>query len=199
MGYPKRQALASRKYRPATLKLLFIAESPPALKSGRFFYFVGLTDGDTLFLEMMKVLYPVDTGFSERRGGPELEFRASRVRDQKKKFLAKFKSDGFYLIDASEQPMPADADSAVKMRRIRAALPGLRKKARGLCGPGDVPIILIGRPAYSICAEPLRKDRLLVLNEEMINHPARGGQKLFRQKLRRVLRKLRIRTSDEDF
>src|SRR5271163_3297326 len=199
MGYPKRHAAASRKYRPASLKLLFIAESPPALKSGRFFYFVSLTDGDTLFLEMMKVLYPIDTGFNERSGYRKPDLRAKYIRQRKKEFLEKFKSDGFYLIDASERPMPADADNSIKTRIIRAALPSLRKKTRDLCSRGSVPVIVIGSPAYSVCAEALKKDGLRVLNEEMVNHPSKGGQRLFRRKVHKVFRKFAIRTSDGTF
>ena len=40
---------------------------------------------------------------------------------------------------------------------------------------------------YSVCAEALRLDGQKVANNTMINHPALGGQKLFRAKLRGVL------------
>ena len=56
---------AARRYLPNPLRLLFIAEAPPAFKVNRLFYFTGLRDGDTLFLEMMKVLYPAEAGYSE--------------------------------------------------------------------------------------------------------------------------------------
>src|SRR5215475_8579359 len=123
MAYTPQFAKASRKYRPSSIKLLFIAEAPPALKSGRFFYFTGLTTGDTLFLETMKVLYPVEAGFSEPRGNQGLEFNAKRVRRRKGEFLERFKRDGFYLIDALERPIRDDADTATKKRLIRTALP----------------------------------------------------------------------------
>jgi hypothetical protein len=196
MAYPKLHGAASKKYRPASIKLLFIAESPPALKSARFFYFASLNNGDTLFLEMMKVLYPIDTGFVQCSDEEKSNFEAKQVRQKKEKFLAKFSRDRFYLIDASEQPMPEDADAAAKVRIIRGALPQLRKKVRELCRRRDVPIILIGSPAYSVCAKALRKDGLRILNDEMINHPSRGGQKLFRRKLRKILYRFTIKTSD---
>jgi hypothetical protein len=53
----ERFAQASKKYLQTHLHTLFIAEAPPAYRVNRMFYFLGLTDGDTLFLEMMKVLY----------------------------------------------------------------------------------------------------------------------------------------------
>ena len=197
MAYPPNFSKASRKYRPQAIKVLFIAEAPPALRFERFFYFVRVNEADTLFLEMMKgPLSEVDTGFVEYRDSRKPEFDAKRVRLQKAELLQKFKRDGFYLIDASEQPMPEDADTTAKKHIIRSSLPELRTKARELSSEGDTPVILIGAPTYSVCAETLRKDGLYVLNEEMINSPARGGQKLFRRKLGVVLHQFGIQTSD---
>ena len=196
MAYAPHFAEASRKYRPTPIRLLFIAEAPPALKFGRFFYFASLTNGDTLFLEMMKVLYPIDTGFVEYDDNRKPDFDAKRVRQSKEKWLKKFKRDGFYLIDALEQPMPENAGTTTKKQMIRSALPELRRKVQRLCSDGDVPVILIGSPTYSVCAEAIRNDGLGVLNEEMIDHPARGGQKLFRRKLGEIIRKFAIETSD---
>lgn len=196
MVYARHFAEASRKYRPTSIRLLFIAEAPPALKLGRFFYFASLTNGDTLFLEMMKVLYPIDIGFVEHGDDRKPDFDAKCVRQCKEELLKKFKRDGFYLIDASERPMPENADLTTKKRMIRDALPELRKKVRRLCSTGDVTVILIGSLTYSFCAEALKKDGLRVLNEEMIDHPARGGQELFRRKLGEIIRKFAVETSD---
>jgi hypothetical protein len=196
MAYPPLLAKASKQYRPKAIRVLFIAEAPPALKSGRFFYFASLTTRDTLFLEMMKVLYPIDTGFVEYGENRKAAFDAKRVRQCKDKLLGKFMRDGFYLIDASEQPMPENANPTIKKSVIRNALPDLRKRVRKLCGSGDVAVVLLSSSTYSICAEAFRGDGLRVLNDEMIDHPARGGQKVFRRKLRAVMRKFAIRTSD---
>jgi len=196
MACPANFAEASRKYRPLPIRVLFIAEAPPAMKFGRFFYFVQVKQADTLFLEMMKVLYPLDTGFVEYEDGRKPEFEAKRVRRQKAELLEKFKRDGFYLIDASDRPMPEDADATAKRRIIREALPDLRKIVRQLCRGGAVPVILIGGPTYSVCAEALRSDGIHVLNDAPINHPARGGQKHFRRKLGQTIHQAGIRTSD---
>ncbi len=194
MAYAHHLAEASGKYLPASIKLLFVAEAPPLLKSGRFFYLTSLTTGDTLFIEMMKVLYPTDAAFVE--GNRKPDFDAKRVRQRKQEFLEKFKHDGFYLIDASEQSMPEDANPATKRQMLRNALPELKKKALNLCSERDVPIILIGNLTYSVCAAPLREDRLRILNDAPIDHPARGGQKRFRRKLHEVIRKFALETSD---
>lgn len=62
----QRFAQASNRYLPDSVRLLFIAEAPPDIRVHRFFYFTGLTKGDTLFLEMMKVLYPRRSASPER-------------------------------------------------------------------------------------------------------------------------------------
>jgi hypothetical protein len=187
LAYSKPFAAASRKYRPTKLKLLFIAEAPPAYRFHRFFYFTGLKNGDTLFLEMMKVLYPEVVGFREEKSPL---FAAKPVRLMKEALLDRFFQDGFYLIDALEEPMPDGADSAVKTRLMREALPALRRKLRRLSPARDVQIILIGKLTYTVCRQTLREDGFLVLNKGPISHPARGNQTSFRPELRKLLEKI---------
>jgi hypothetical protein len=176
---------AARHYLPNPLRLLFIAEAPPAFKVNRLFYFTGLRDGDTLFLEMMKVLYPAAIGYHEGSFRPS--FSAKQMRPRKQELLRKFQNDGYQLIDAYEQPMPDGANAATKTVLMQSTLPALRIKVRHLVGKRKVPIILIGGITYSVCAEALRADGHRVVNDAMIHHPARGGQKLFRARLREVL------------
>jgi len=42
--------------RPDSVTYLLIAEAPPSVESGRFFYFERVPTGDSLFLEVMKVM-----------------------------------------------------------------------------------------------------------------------------------------------
>jgi hypothetical protein len=184
LAYSKPFATAGRKYRPEKIKLLFIAEAPPAYRFRRFFYFTGLTTGDTLFLEMMKVLYPDVVGFGEEKSSL---FSAKTVRAMKESLLDRFCGDGFYLIDAVEEPMPNGADSAEKTRLMRDALPSLRRKVKRLAPERDVPIILIGKITYFVCLQALRNDGYVVLNEGPIAHPAQGNQTKFRPELRRIV------------
>jgi hypothetical protein len=176
---------AAKYYLPDPLRLLFIAEAPPAFKVNRLFYFIGLTDGDTLFLEMMKVLYPAEVGYYEGSFRPG--YSAKQMRLRKQELLSRFQNDGYQLIDAYEQPMPDGANQATKTVLMRSTLPVLQNKVRRLVGKRSVPIILIGGITYSVCAEALRLDGHRVVNDTMIYHPARGGQKLFRAKLREAL------------
>ncbi len=176
---------ATRLYAPNPLQLLFIAEAPPAFKVNRLFYFTGLKDGDTLFLEMMKVLYPAAVGY--HRGSFRPGYSARQMRLRKEELLRKFQQEGYQLIDAYEQPMPDGANAATKTVLMRSTLPALQNRVRRLVGKRRVPIILIGGITYSVCAEALRLDGYRVVNDTMIHHPARGGQKLFRAKLRDAL------------
>jgi hypothetical protein len=49
--------------------------------------------------------------------------------------------------------------------------------------------VLIGGVTYSACAQSLMNLGFNVINEAMIDHPARGGQLRFRQKLRCTLQR----------
>jgi hypothetical protein len=188
MNASERFAEAARRYLPKQLRVLFVAEAPPAFKVNRLFYFSELTNGDTLFLEMMKVLYPREVGYIQGNFLPGASVK--QMRQQKPELLRKFQNDGYYLMDAYEQPMPDGADTAAKTRLMRSTLPVLLTRVRQLVGQNDVPIVLIGGITYSVCAEALRQDGRNVANDAMINHPARGGQVLFRSKLETVLSKL---------
>src|ERR1700753_3541886 len=118
---------AMDRYRPDPLRLLFIAEAPPAYKANRLFYFHEVQTGDALFLEMMKVVYGDAIGFKEGGGftGPML---AKDVRKCKSQFLQKFRADGLFLIDASERTMPENATASTKLALLRRSLPGLKSR-----------------------------------------------------------------------
>jgi len=196
MGHFPAFEAARNNYLPDQIELLFIAEAPPADGDKRFFYFVPVDRGDTLFLEMVKVLYPKQAGFSESVENPKLKFNARWVRDQKAQFLANFKRDGFYLIDAVDEPMPKGTTRKVKEEKIRSSLPSLKDKLKVLCDDRDVPVILLGALVYKVCAAELQRSGVRVLNEEKIDIPAQGGQKKFRCKLGKLLSSNKVRTSD---
>jgi hypothetical protein len=188
----QRFAQASNRYLPDPIHLLFIAEAPPALRVRRFFYFTGLTNGDTLFLEMMKVLYPAEVGFAGESFQPR--FSVQQMRHNKANLLRRFQADGYVLIDACEQPMPDRATTPTKMQRMKSTLPALQQRLERLLSQPEIPIILIGGVTYAVCAAPLRHNGWKILNQSMINHPARGNQLLFREKLSATLQRGRYIT-----
>jgi hypothetical protein len=183
-------AEATLRYKPATIRILFISEAPPAFRFKRLFYFEGLRDGDTLFLEMMKVVYGSVVGFTESGFSPGSS--VEEIRNRKSELLARFMREGYFLIDASEEPMPNGATSSQKLALLRASVPRLLVRLKDFAVDKCVPIVLIGAVTYSACALPLRDFGFNVINEAMIDHPARGGQQRFRQKLRYTLQKHRV-------
>ncbi len=164
---------ARRKYRPLRIKYLLVAESPPA-DPNRFFYFEDVRTRDSLFLETMKVLYPMD-------------FKtAAETRRRKHEFLRRFMEDGFYLIDAVDRPL-GRASRSERMRSIRQAVPALLEKVRNSDGRG-VRVILISSLVYGICDRPLRDSGFEVANDRAIDFPSSGRQLEFRRKFQGVLK-----------
>jgi hypothetical protein len=180
-------AEATIRYKPPTVRILFIAEAPPAFRFNRLFYFEHLRDGDTLFLEMMKILYGSAVGFTEN--GFSSGSSAEGIRNRKSELLARFMREGYFLIDASEEPMPDRASSSQKLALLRASVPRLIVRLKEYAIDKSTPIVLIGGVTYSACAQSLINPGFNVINEAMIDHPARGGQLRFRQKLRCTLQR----------
>lgn len=188
MNSLQRFAQASDRYLPHPVRLLFIAEAPPAFHVNRLFYFTELTNGDTLFLEMMKVIYPTEVGFGGEGFQPGSSVK--QMRQSKESLLRRFQADGYFLIDACEQPMPDRASTPVKTQQMKSALPTLLQRLERLLPQQEVPVILIGGVTHAVCATPLRHDGWNILNQSIINHPARGNQLLFRAKLRATLQRI---------
>ncbi len=178
-------ATATIRYKPATVRVLFIAEAPPAFRFNRLFYFEDLRDGDTLFLELMKTLYGSAVGFAEN--GFSSGSSAKEMRGRKSELLARFMREGYFLIDASEEPMPDRASHFQKLALLRASVPRLIVRLMEFAVDKNTPIVLIGGVTHSACAQSLMNLGFNVINEAMIDHPARGGQLRFRQKLRCTL------------
>lgn len=167
-------AAARAKYEPETIKLLFVAEAPPKLESKRYFYFENVREQDSLFWEMMKVLYLGDS--------PDI----SMLRGRKREYLEKFRDDGCFLIDAANSPI-TDSRPNAKRNIIREALPGLTQNIQRLVSE-TTKIILITAPVYEIAALVLRADGLNIINNGVLPFPGSGQQLRFRRELSQLLR-----------
>ncbi len=97
------------KYKPVKIKILLVAETPPKSDSNRFFYFEKVENQDSLFLEIMKLLYPRETKDLE----PKL------IRKNKKDFLERFKNDDFYLINSLDKPFEMKHSTSKKVELIK--------------------------------------------------------------------------------
>jgi hypothetical protein len=104
IGIMKSYIFARDKYKPDEIGILLIAESPFA--SGGYFYFETATGPGGLFAETMKALRMIP----EDKGLP----RGS----DKTPLLQAFRDGGFYMLDASYEPVnnkkPAERKLAIK-------------------------------------------------------------------------------------
>lgn len=94
------------KFKPQQVRFLFIAESPPSALE-RFFYVFPVREKDGLFVETMKVLY----GTSD----------VTKLRKEKERYLRMFRDDGFFLVDAMNDPIPQKTSLPKKKRMVREA------------------------------------------------------------------------------
>ncbi len=165
-----------RRYKPKQITALFIAESPPAPKSGRFFYLEGVTKADVLYLETMRVLFPEMTS----------KQTAKQIRANKAFYLAAFKDKGFYLIDATDTPI-AGMSKSRKLSTLVHDRGRLQEKVRGLITV-SIPIFLITTTVWKTHYTALRQLGYRVANTVAIPHPAYGNNMKFSEGLITILR-----------
>ena len=106
---------AREKYRPANIKVLFITEAPPAEERQRYFYYEHVRRGDSLFMEMIKVLFTEEVEAFET---------VKTIRREKTYFLERLQEEGYYLMGAVDQPLPGKT-AAARTHIYRKNLPAL--------------------------------------------------------------------------
>lgn len=169
---------ARKVYLPRKIKLLFLTEAPPLPERGRYFYFEEVRQGDSLFLELMKVLF----------GEEVMAFETVKsLRKEKKYFLDRLKEEGFYLTNATDQPLP-DATATARIKTYRKQMPDLIKQLEEIITP-STPIVIVSAVVYEGCFELLREAGFNMLNEGKIEYPNSGQQLNFRRKLSQLLQK----------
>ncbi len=168
---------ARQKYRPQKIDYLFVAETPPKSNSNRFFYFENVDKQDSLFLETMKLLYPNETELAETK----------EIRRRKKEFLNKFCSDGYYLIDSLDEPFEERYSLNKKVRLLKQGQNKLLEKINNLLSD-NTKVILVASPVYKANYEFLKSHRIPVINKEPIDFPGSGGQKKYREKMKKILK-----------
>lgn len=162
-------------YRPASIKKLLIAESPPpsAQKdSSRHFYRTDrIRRDDRLFINTIRALYP------ETQDKKESELEA-----EKEKWLRRFQADGWFMIEALEVSQEHEVTKQDRQARIHDALPRLITRVKELANL-KTKIILIKSNVFIVAAEPLRAAGFTVLNTELLDYPGRFNQRAYREKL----------------
>lgn len=172
-----------QKYKPARIKVLLIAESPPPsaeTQSSRHFYrSEQVRRDDRLFSNTIKALY-----------SEAAELKEAELEQHKEQWLQKFKDDGWFMIEALPESLKHEVTKPQRQELIRQNLPSLIEKVRGLAQP-DTKIILIKSNVFDVAAEPLRQAGFNVLNSELLDYPGHFNQKAYREKLAKLATKIK--------
>lgn len=153
---------ARRRYRPDPIRVLLIAEAPPC-KRERFFYFEDVPVQDSLFLQVMQVLYPQQK---------QAYLAGGREPEDKRALLERFRDDGFYLEDLHEEP------TSVSTLSDAEAAAGLVTRLDGL--DPATPIVLIKASVYDAAAPVLRDAGFDRVMPQRLPFPGSGNQGKFR-------------------
>lgn len=168
------------KYKPTSIRVLLIAESPPPapeIQSSRQFYYTDrIRKDDRLFTNTMKALYAEEADLTE-----------AELEADKESWLNRFMRDGFYMIEALEESQVHEVTKQQRKQRIRDSVPKLIERVKKLARK-DTKIVLIKSNVFEEAAEPLRKAGFTVLNRELLDYPGHFNQKAYREKLAQYLK-----------
>ncbi len=159
-----------RRYEPVSIKLVVVAESPPA--SGKYFYDPEGSIKEPLFTALMQ----------------QFGYEPST----KEQGLQALQRDGRVLVDATYQPVnkliPADRDEVIEKDYFR-----LRLDLERLNSDRSAPLILIKANVCRILEPKLKEDHFNVLNRGSRDYfPSNGQQTRFHQQFGAILKSARI-------
>lgn len=142
------------RYRPERLRVLLVAESPPDPGGGerRFFYSPELR-ADNLYRGVAQALYG--------------EHDEIDILD-KPAVLDRIKADGFWLIDAVDEPINK-LGSTARARAIAAGVPRLAERCVELAP--ELGVIICHGKVYAEAAQPLREAGVVLLHDEPLPFP----------------------------
>jgi hypothetical protein len=157
-----------RRYEPERIRLVIIAESPPA--SGLYFYDETGAPSEPLFAAPMKQLDPSQP----RRATKEVGLR-------------EFQRRGWLLVDATYEPVNKLGRSSVA-GVIERDYPLLRDDLVTLTPDRSVPLVLIKKNICKALEPKLTRDGFRVLNRGcVIYFPASGRQKEFHEQFSAII------------
>lgn len=168
------------QYKPAHIRFLLIAESPPPsaeIQSSRQFYRAEkIRHDDRLFVNTIQALYREATDKTE-----------AVLEAEKEQWLQCLKQDGVYMIEALEVSQRHATTKKERQERIGEALPRLTERVRELA-EDHTKLILIKSNVFEVAAEPLRQAGFEVLNTKLVDYPGYYNQTAYRQKLGELVR-----------
>lgn len=152
-----------QRYRPETIKVLFVAESPPESSDDevRFFYNFEQERWDHMYRAVMRAMFP------------DFKYRPN----EKDKWLRKFQDHGYYLIDATDRPVNRLSSAERRkelMREMETKLAEIR-----LLVALNTPIILVKKNIFSTFNQPLRDAGYNVIHDSFLPFPSHGHQARF--------------------
>jgi hypothetical protein len=155
-----------RRYLPEAVKLVIVAESPPA--SGNYFYDSTGKVTEPLFSALMKQI-----GAEPRN---------------KEDGLNAFKQSGWVLVDATYEPVNK-LSNAQRDRIIERDYPLLISDLSSLVGGGPVPVVLMKANICRLLENRLKQSGFNVINKaRVIYFPGAGQQGRFHSQFGEVVR-----------
>ena len=169
-----------KSYLPSKIKVLFIAEAKPDADD-RFFYYDKVKTHDHLYLYLMYALY--DKTKDDRQ----------YLRDHKAEFLSRFKTDGYYLVDAVDA-IKSGTSSPKRIKAIKTDSESKISEIRELLaehGDQNTKIVLIKTTVFDALYD-LMKDEFNIINDFKIYFPSNSRETDFLKQMNRVKERLYI-------
>ncbi len=161
------RAAATQKYRPAEVRILFMAESPPAAPD-RHFYFEDISRADTLWVQTTRALYPEEFG------------ETAQERKRKGAWLERFQRDGHWMLEAVPHPIDAQRKEFQIRNHTERALAAIQAAA-------PLYVVLITTPVYKTLLQPLADAGISLPQPQAIPFPGRGQQGRFHAAMQATL------------
>ena len=158
-----------RKFKPAEVRLIFVAESPPA--SGKYFYDITGTVTEPLFAAIMRDVL-------------------GQTPRTKTDGLRAFQDAGYTLVDATYTPVNRGLTNRERDNRILEDYPSLKQDLAKLTQRKPIPILLVKANVCRLLEERLVADGFNVINKgTIVPFPASGQQGRFRTAATSILRR----------
>lgn len=167
---------AREKYKPESIKLLFIAEAPPE-QTERFFYYEKVKDNDWLFLGIVKALCGNGS------------YDAKKIRANKKQILEALQQDGIYLMDLCPVPLKGTTAELHKNNFMQTL------EAEKAVDKHSTNIVLIKVNVYDCLYRDLKNKNYKVQNKS-IPFPSSGRQKEFAKEMQKTLEEIKYTPSE---
>jgi hypothetical protein len=161
-------------YKPETVSILFVAESPPESNDDevRFFYNPRQERWDHMYRSIMKAVFP------------DFEY----CPGEKDKWLLKFKARGYFLVDATDRPVN-HLSSAERRRELNTAVEDKLSEIKTLVSQ-NTPIVLVKKNIFLAFNRPLLDAGYYVIHETFLPFPSHGHQARFIEACGNCLRKV---------